>query len=329
MYNKSNSSNLIDQQSEQYRRGQILGFTMAEIMLVLLFLLLLLMGSKLSKINNLLDDSITKDMIEYRVIEVMSNALDSFKKTEIVEEHVDLMWLTEALILAAPVLLSNGDDIEDIKKLGDMINSNIELKIDLEESVNRVKEVENELEIIKELLASTSEELQIAINDIAILEQSSDQILEKATQNRNLRSILEEINISFTEALQCLMNCGGGPKTCWGESLRNPDFIYNIALFDNKVFVSPDTESINRNRDDWNKMPAQARIESSVFLSNSEFRSRMSHLLNYGKNNDCVFQSRLVDVDTSTKDIYIQQRRLVEGYMYPTHFNNWSYGNIP
>ena len=46
----SEDDRVIEQQSEAYRRGQVLGFTMAEIMLVLLFLLLILLGDQLSRL---------------------------------------------------------------------------------------------------------------------------------------------------------------------------------------------------------------------------------------------------------------------------------------
>ena len=47
----------ISGQAEEYRKGMVLGFTMAEIMLVLLFLLLLLLGKLLQELREQLGNS--------------------------------------------------------------------------------------------------------------------------------------------------------------------------------------------------------------------------------------------------------------------------------
>ena len=51
----------INDQTEQYQRGQVLGFTMAEIMLVLIFLLLLLLGTQLQQTQDKLESAYAPD----------------------------------------------------------------------------------------------------------------------------------------------------------------------------------------------------------------------------------------------------------------------------
>ena len=54
----------ISVQSEDYRKGLVLGFTMAEIMLILLFLLLFLLGKELIDLQENLGSSISLEAPE-------------------------------------------------------------------------------------------------------------------------------------------------------------------------------------------------------------------------------------------------------------------------
>ena len=75
----SEDDRVIEQQSEAYRRGQVLGFTMAEIMLVLLFLLLILLGDQLSRLAEDLEVSIQPGTPEHSAIILIQETLDNLK----------------------------------------------------------------------------------------------------------------------------------------------------------------------------------------------------------------------------------------------------------
>ena len=76
----SEDDRVIEQQSEAYRRGQALGFTMAEIMLVLLFLLLILLGDQLSRLAEDLEVSIQPGTPEHSAIILIQETLDNLKR---------------------------------------------------------------------------------------------------------------------------------------------------------------------------------------------------------------------------------------------------------
>ena len=247
----------IEQQTEEYRKGQVLGFTMAEIMLVILFLLLLLLGSKINKQADLLSESYQKDTPEHQAIEKIKITLSELQNQGAVDSQKDLNWLAERLVLSEA---GTNDSIKKAQELAPFILKN---------------------------------------------------------------------NLTFEEGKQCLATCGGGPRACWGDSLRNPDYIYNVALYDDAIFITNNPDNIERNRDDWDSLLQPARIEKPTLLTNSQFLSRFTTLKEHAMVNECVYQVRLVDVFTSSKAIYKRQRQLVEGYVYPTPLNNWTYGALP
>ena len=240
----SESKNILNNQSDQYRKGQVLGFTMAEIMLVLIFILLLLLGTKITKLTDTLDKAFVEGSKEHESILILKEASKNIDE--------DILWLTETLVLNSKPLLSG------------------------EVSTSEVKD-----------FSST------------------------------LLPIITDRDISLEEAKQCLSSCGGGPKACWGESLQNPDFIYNVELYDDFVIVNPNHDSIDKNYQDWLQIPPAVKFEEPVKLSNLDYRTRFIQLKKYGELNDCVFQVRMFDANTTSKDIYKRQRKLVEGYVYP------------
>lgn len=251
------SSGQIERQSEEYRKGQVLGFTMAEIMLVILFLLLLLLGAKINKQTDALSKSYQKDTTEYQAIEKIKITLSKLQDQGLVSEDKDLNWLAERLVLSK---------------------------------------------------AGTNETIKTA---------------------QKLAPFIAQNDLTFEEGTQCLATCGGGPRACWGESLSNPDYIYNVALYDDAIYITNNPENIIKNKVDWNSIIQPARIEKPTFLTNDQFRSRFAKLREHARVNECVYQVRLVDVLTSSKAIYKKQRQLVEGYVYPTPLNNWTYGTLP
>ena len=286
------SKGQIEHQTEEYRKGQVLGFTMAEIMLVILFLLLLLLGSKINKQENAL-----------LLLELNNN------------EQADTIGILESKINEQADTLSKSyqEDTPEHQAIDKIKRSLSELQN--QGSVNRQKDVN--------WLAER----------LVLTEAGTNDSVRKA---RELASfIAKNENLTFEEGKQCLATCGAnegdgdGPKACWGESLRNPDYIYNVALYDDAIFVTNNLENIEKNKADWDLLLQPARIEKPTLLSNAQFQSRFAKLKEHASANECEYAVRLVDVFTSSKAIYKKQRQLVEGYVYPTPKKRWNYGTLP
>ena len=65
---------------------------------------------------------------------------------------------------------------------------------------------------------------------------------------KGVASATDESGISEQEGAQCLLDCGEqGFPACWGESINNPDFIYDIAMFDDHFWVALREDNKERN----------------------------------------------------------------------------------
>ena len=94
-------SSPIDYQSEQYRRGQVLGFTMAEIMLVLLFILLLMLGRKISQLEKDLVQAIPPATPTHQAATLIEEVLTDLRESGAASPEEDEYSLTKKLILVA------------------------------------------------------------------------------------------------------------------------------------------------------------------------------------------------------------------------------------
>ena len=289
----------VDFQSEQYRRGQVLGFTMAEIMLVLLFLLLILLGAQISNMQEEIDRSIAPDSPEARSIILIQEALYSLQAQGLLLQQDDIYTLSQKLTLVAP------ETIRGLPAQG---------------SLERLL-VENE---------------RLLDQNATLRSQLSDQVEpgERLAEALDLQRIAEQFGLQHSSAQMCLEGCGGGdgPEACWGESISEPDYIYSVAMFDDRFFVVPDGQNIRANQDSWDSLPELARIPSGEMLTNAELVRRFRPLRAFSDQNTCKFHVRLYDYQTSTKEVFKNQRRLIEGYVYFSDrggANNWDHGAVP
>lgn len=296
---------IVDQQSEQYRRGQVLGFTMAEIMLVLLFLLLILLGDEITDLTRDLKVYISPQSAQGESAIIISQTLQTLKSQGRISESETELSLTEKLVLrAADTVNEVGVDEEAGETIARLTRERDQLR-----SINEALERENE---------SLSRELDKDPKELARQRMAED-LLNSADRNR----------VSFEKAMMCMDDCGGGDgkEACWGESISNPDYIYTVALYDDYIWVKPDESSIDRHKLDWDAMPDAARVESARYLSNAEYQGRFSALRRYGdaKNKGpqgCVFSVRLFDLGTTTKETYKKQESMLQRYTFRTPLPN-------
>ena len=319
----------ISGQYEDYRKGLVLGFTMAEIMLILLFLLLLLLGKELRDLYSELDSSISKDSPQASVGKDIEEQWKEAVENGIAPQNMPLDQYAGKLIFK-----SEADQLDvlaaQIKSLREQLKTK---ELDIERLNDLIKKLEGNPEYVDDLESQLAE-AKDRLEDLAQTEKALAEAEKKVEESKPLADALAEANLSQKEGQQCLLACGAtGRPACWGESIRNPDFIYDIAMYDDYFWVALREESLAKNLDKWNNLPDKARIETPTFLSASDFRKRMTGLVEYGKANDnCVFSVRLFDVGTSTKQMYKDLRQLVGNYAYETPVRDtsrWTEGAFP
>ena len=315
---RDSSANILGQ-SEDYRKGLVLGFTMAEIMLILLFLLLLLLGRELRNLHEQIDNSIPSDSPEAIAGSSIFDQWVAAKEKGLVPPDLPLDEYIGRLIFK-----SESDQLDilaaQIRALTDQINSKEQEILKLSKVIEDLKDDPDYISTLESEVTELKKDLVDAENRIKSIEPLND--------------ALKKANLSQQEGQQCLLACGAtGRPACWGESIRNPDFIYDIAMYDDYFWVALKSESFSKNQTKWNELPEKSRISDPMFLSASEFRRRMEGLVEYGKaNNNCVFSVRLFDIATSTKKMYKDLRQLVGNYAYETPIQDpyrWSEGEFP
>ena len=296
---------IVDQQSEQYRRGQVLGFTMAEIMLVLLFLLLILLGDEITDLTRDLEVYISPQSAQGESAILISQTLQTLKSQGQISESETELSLTEKLVLRA----------------ADTVNE-VGVDEETEETIARLTRERDQLRSINEVLERENESLSRELD-------KDPQELERQRMAEDLLNSADRNRVSFEKAMMCMDDCGGGDgkEACWGDSISNPDYIYTVALYDDYIWVKPDESSIDKHKQDWDAMPDAARVESATYLSNAEYQRRFSALRRYAdaKNKGpqgCVFSVRLFDLGTTTKETYKKQESMVQLYTFRTPLSN-------
>ena len=304
---------IVDQQSEQYRRGQVLGFTMAEIMLVLLFLLLILLGDQITDLTRDLKVYISPQSAQGESAILISQTLQTLKSQGQISESETELSLTEKLVLRA----------------ADTVNE-VGVDEETEETIARLTRERDQLRSISEALERENESLSRELD-------KDPEELERQRMAEDLLNSADRNRVSFEKAMMCMDDCGGGDgkEACWGDSISNPDYIYTVALYDDYIWVKPDESSIDKHKQDWDAMPDAARVESATYLSNAEYQRRFSALRRYAdaKNKGpqgCVFSVRLFDLGTTTKETYKKQESMVQLYTFRTPVPNQRWvGELP
>ena len=298
-------------QSEEYRKGLVLGFTMAEIMLILLFLLLLLLGKQLRDLEDQVSNSTLNDSPEVIVGSGLRGDFEAAKATQSIPDGLEFEQWVGKLIFQ-----SEAEQVDILKAEIEALRLAVKQK---DETITQLKEDLGPLADLKETIAQLEEQLQS-------LEQFKEQY-------GTVASAFQQSNISQNEGAQCLLECGKkGVPACWGESINNPDFIYDIAMYDDYFWVALRNDNRDRNIEKWNALPDKAKVSEPEFLNRTEFMRRMQGLNEYGAlNDDCKFSVRLFDAATSSKQIYKKMRKEVESFAYPATrpIQNWSNRALP
>lgn len=321
-------------QAEEYRKGMVLGFTMAEIMLVLLFLLLLLLGKLLQDLREQLGNSAPLNSPEVVAGQGLQDRFNSAKENKSIPSNMTFEKWVGKLIFQ-----SEADET-------DILEAEIKrLELLLEEKENKIQQLQRDLGPLAEMretifnlekkLADYQQQVLALAAENEALELEIDALKRFRDKYDGVASAFDKSGISPQEGAQCLLDCGEqGFPACWGESINNPDFIYDIAMFDDHFWVALREDNKERNLVKWNALPDKARISTPMFLGRGDFRDHMQGLNEYSKaHENCKFSVRLFDVQSvdAPKETYVDMVKEVKSVAYPAERpkQNWSNGPLP
>lgn len=275
---KTNGSHWVSEFNSGYRRGLVLGLTMAEIGILIIFVLLLLIGI---------------------------NELDRIKqaKTIIGKEIVDRRILSD-LRRADSTLVALKDELGFPKETN---QDEITRLIRALQEITASPEGQSTLQAV---LAAQKEMRQIK-NEIAKQRGAdiADQVSKLADQKSNLQG-----QLTLAESKLAKAGLGKGERPCWVREDGTIDYLYDVVLESNGIRMR-EYKYGHRERE-RSRLPIP-NIDPSKTMTQGEFLQTTEPLYKSSLAENCRFFVVVYDATGPTeKERYKNLLRTVEGHFY-------------
>jgi hypothetical protein len=309
----------------EYRRGQIFGFTMAEIMLLILFCLLLILSHKIFNEKKKVDDyefdrlklekvlqSLDKDKDTLYV--VLREFREQIKKeeAELKDDRVKYNELRKLLITLGSdyaKTTSEADKISIIKekilKAGVMEDGGIPSSVKPDDLASAYKIIES----MKSSAGSVEKQLIDAQKNIAV---KSNQLDQSINQNKFLQKELEKY-----------AGKGLGLPPCWADKSGNPNFLYQISIFDDSMKVSKIYNSDDLKQIQHSELIDSISFKSDTKISPAEFYTIFNPIKSASNKGAgaCEYWVKVCDkVSENSKSIYKQRMGEVWRVFHPRSY---------
>ncbi len=294
----------ISEQDGSYRRGLVLGLTMAEIAILIIFILLLALGFVLEKEHE-----------RRRAIE--TNLRDANTKISNLSEQISVLSS-----------LSKGRDIEEfVRELIAARESARELK-SIKSELTEAKELVSEYEEVLEGASpkEVAEALEEAITIKSILEQFGDKHAEQILKEyADLQIEKNRLDGQLANAQKKMESMGKGNEmpSCWATADGTVEYIYEVAVTSGGMTVR---ETILAHRKvDRGSLPV-SMISLGQEVSETKFKTMVRPLYNWSVDKRCRFYVKVYDLTGPTvKELYKQRLKTVVGnfYRHPKIFKDF------
>jgi hypothetical protein len=299
------------------RRGLTLGLTLAEVLLLLLFLVLLALSSRVVNLQR--DYSTAVEQIAHveRINAELSSTLRGLQAIE--SDHARLAKANAALAAATKI---NPDDpaevlmraVEILRRMGSDTRP---------DQVTALSDMLREKERLKAADQAISAAIQINPNDPVEVLTRAVEILARLGPNtkpdevmpvgtvHSLKSQLDNV----TSERNNLMRTGNGLTypSCWRTDEGKTEFIFDITIRDDGLIVRNATPS----RANDPAMQFVSGLARNQVVNESVFRKETTSIFNYSKGQNCRFYSIIRDQTGSTSKVrYKELRATIEGNFY-------------
>ena len=321
-------------EEHSYRRGLVLGLTMAEIVTLIIFVLLLALSALLAR----------KDDEMARLVE------------ELAQKETEILVLEEKSV-AIDRFVSGSDDIEsyfrelvlkrqEVDRLQKEKAALVEKSEALASELEQTREQAEAYRAIEEALVGAGlnvgrpEELTVAARQLEEVAALRD-ILESAGLDTDLAGLKEQLaslsavqeamgmlgdeNATLRERMEYFRRMAAGRSNllppCWIDpESKKAEYIYDIALTVEGVVVYD--RNLPHRREDKAELPL-SRIVFQMALSNGDFLEQTRALFEWSDSEDCRFYVRVFDRTGATEKVLYKNRlRTVEGRFYKYEVTN-------
>ena len=317
-----------------YRRGLVLGLTLAEIFLLLLFLLLMLSAyllsreqEKLKPLFEVLDQNQlpydTPAEIKDSVGQLGGAYFENAKLKQLIDNPNQALENIRTLHSITQILLEQGIAIDDPNELSTKLKAMSEAEI-LEEQYRRVcgdiRNVREMVELMHGKDKSAEDVLKtcpptIATNGDSTTTATKPESLEEAV---DIIDRLQRTNTALSEKLKTITGGRGLVfPPCWVRlnAPNRPVYTYNIAIFDTGLRVALGDDRTGQDLSVLKRNGPEP--EYGVIISGSEFSRRTQGMFEWSVENECRFYVRIRDRTSPTnKEGYKRYLATIEDHFY-------------
>ncbi|MEM5516417.1 hypothetical protein WNY37_05605 [Henriciella sp. AS95] len=344
------SSELINETRQSYRRGLVLGFTVAEALLLILFGILLALGSIIVTKNQERDElkaELNRAQPKLAAIDTLKASFpsdaeqtfdDFFGELTLAIEQRDraqakLASLTEKVNKQQRDLeelhrtkriverasengKSSADALQESAARGEVLNEVFPSEV----SPDQVQQVLNIAKQLEELLPPAESAERQAAEDAALKEKADIEAMRKALEDAERAQ--DRLEGQLANASRRLKQDGLGYPACWARKVGTPDYIFDIALRPDGIVIYDN--ALPR----WEAEQEALPLSSSMYdqpLSSSQFRMLTKPLFDTSEARDCRFFVQIYDMTGPQDKLrYKQLMQAVESHFYKYEVSNRS-----
>jgi hypothetical protein len=308
-------------EEREQRRGLVLGLTLAEVLLLILFLLMLALGSRIEywrteaessqqSYNELLSSQeslkeIQAALLKNGAVDIVSvqALITRLKRVDELERGLSALKQEYSSLSAQTALLQSLSS--DTKKVFLTISSTIEKarQIDPNDPPALLKRA---LDIIERLGASTQPEQVKPLSQMTADLQMKQQLAAVEADRDKLK-----------QQLDGLRGNGLTYPPCWPATKGKTEYMFDVIAKDNGIIVRDAFFESKKNDPAWKNVDSFPR---NALISEKQFNEATGKLLPYSNQNNCRFYIRLYDgTAPQSKVRYIHVRAAVAAnfYLYP------------
>lgn len=312
-------------QESAYRRGMVLGLTMAEILALALFVLMLLLVALQYEHEDVVAEKNESIEILSKQNESMSTVVSNFESLAEGKQISDFfkeLAIAEAAAKQIPALIVEKDSLfEQLQEITGILNENGIETADKEA-------LKKELELRDELVAAL--ENQGHPLDPEKLEQTLDQFqqLVEETSNSDGQSIVEikdaldakerendrlKGQLANTRNKLAATGKGNDPPPCWADENGKQQYIFDIAATSNGMKIRE--HYIEERVEDRKDLPLSEVVFQNE-ISPEAFLNMMKPVFNWSVKNDCRFWVLIYDHTGPTeKEVWqVRDRQIADRF---------------
>lgn len=320
----------ITSQDSAYRRGLVFGLTMAEIMVLILFALLLALGIALTRRDAIITER-DRRIASLEILEREVAALTREKKhnaitvTDIVqrmERQQNQIAELEREVRRLTPFEASAREVDDIIRELRRIDGG---KPTAKDAVARLKEMETlrqeataqkkEIERLKPFEASKAalEDIVREIRRGGDADATPGKVLEKLKEAQLAAKNAENLRGQVAQLTAQIKSTGRGNEfpSCWATPEGKTESIFELVITGNGVEIKD--RNLPHRREDKTKLPLSS-VQYSTELSLATFQSQMRPLYTWSVEQRCRFY---VIIYSSVSSAPIELVNAVNSYFYP------------